>query len=85
MDGIRNFHAAGYIHRDIKPANILLNEDCSVKICDFGLSRYIKDITDPYQEFRDYSKTKAIPISAEESWLYYSKQMSYDTNFKAHN
>lgn len=27
------------MHRDIKPANILVNEDCSIKICDFGLAR----------------------------------------------
>ena len=27
------------IHRDLKPANILVNEDCSVKLCDYGLAR----------------------------------------------
>lgn len=32
-------HTAGIMHRDIKPANILINQDCSVKLCDFGLSR----------------------------------------------
>lgn len=31
-------HSGKIIHWDLKPANILLNDDCSVKICDFGLS-----------------------------------------------
>lgn len=37
--GVKYMHSAKVIHRDIKPANILINEDCSIKICDFGLSR----------------------------------------------
>ena len=32
-------HSAGIMHRDIKPSNILICNDLSVKICDFGLSR----------------------------------------------
>jgi serine/threonine protein kinase len=27
------------MHRDLKPANILVNSDCTIRICDFGLSR----------------------------------------------
>lgn len=27
------------IHRDLKPGNILINENCDLKICDFGLAR----------------------------------------------
>ena len=27
------------LHRDLKPANVLLNEDCTVKLCDYGLAR----------------------------------------------
>jgi mitogen-activated protein kinase 1/3 len=30
-------HSAGI--RDIKPANILIDSECTVKLCDFGLSR----------------------------------------------
>ena len=32
-------HSAGIMHRDIKPSNILIDEDCHIKICDFGLAR----------------------------------------------
>ena len=42
--GLKYMHSAKVIHRDIKPANILINEDCTVKICDFGLSRSIAGI-----------------------------------------
>lgn len=32
-------HSANVIHRDIKTRNLLINADCNIKICDFGLSR----------------------------------------------
>jgi len=41
--GLSYLHSAGIYHRDLKPANCLVNQDCSVKICDFGLSRAIGD------------------------------------------
>jgi len=39
--GLKYIHSAGVYHRDLKPANCLVNQDCSVKICDFGLSRAV--------------------------------------------
>ncbi|KAF4648343.1 hypothetical protein FOZ61_002844, partial [Perkinsus olseni] len=39
--GIKFLHSAGVYHRDLKPANCLVDQDCSVKICDFGLSRAV--------------------------------------------
>ena len=42
--GLKYLHSAEILHRDLKPANILLNEDCTVKICDFGLARSIEGI-----------------------------------------
>ena len=36
-------HKAGFIHRDIKPRNLLLQEDSSIKVLDFGLSKSTVD------------------------------------------
>lgn len=44
LAGIKYLHSAGVVHRDLKPANLLVDLDsCTVKICDFGLSRIIHD------------------------------------------
>ena len=32
-------HSAGILHRDLKPRNLLVNSNCDLKICDFGLAR----------------------------------------------
>jgi len=44
--GVRYIHSAGVLHRDMKPANCLVNENCDIKICDFGLARAIGGETD---------------------------------------
>ena len=35
--------SSNVIHRDLKPENILINEDCQIKLCDFGMARSLPE------------------------------------------
>ncbi|KAL0390158.1 UNVERIFIED_CONTAM: Mitogen-activated protein kinaseNTF6 [Sesamum calycinum] len=39
LRGLKYIHSAEVLHRDLKPSNLLLNANCDLKICDFGLAR----------------------------------------------
>lgn len=41
LRGLKYIHSANVIHRDLKPSNLLVNSNCDLKICDFGLARGI--------------------------------------------
>jgi mitogen-activated protein kinase 15 len=38
---LKYLHTGYIIHRDLKPSNILVNSNCTIKLCDFGLVRSI--------------------------------------------
>ena len=40
---LKFIHSANVMHRDLKPANILVNNNCEVKLCDFGLARTLPE------------------------------------------
>lgn len=66
---VKYLHSANVIHRDLKPANVLVNEDCSVKICDFGLARSISGVESSNifisgRKFKDADNTE---VKAEEA------------------
>lgn len=41
--GLKYIHSANVLHRDLKPNNILVNRECDLVICDFGLARETPD------------------------------------------
>lgn len=54
LKSLEFLHESGVLHRDIKPANILINENCEIKLCDFGLARKIKEF--------DFSNEELSPL-----------------------
>ena len=39
LKALKFLHSAKVLHRDLKPSNILVNSNCCLAICDFGLAR----------------------------------------------
>ena len=39
LRALKYIHSANVLHRDLKPSNLLVNANCDLKICDFGLAR----------------------------------------------
>ena len=57
--GMKYVHSASVIHRDLKPGNLLVNSDCELKICDFGLSRgYDSSPQDGATQMTEYVATR---------------------------
>ena len=80
--GMQYIHSANVLHRDLKPANILLNEDCEVKICDFGLARSIQEdrkdasLMDEDEPMAEVAETAPAPTTKKPGKLVKSKAAS---------
>jgi serine/threonine protein kinase len=60
LRGLKYIHSASVIHRDLKPSNLLVNSNCDLKICDFGLARGVKsrDEQEGNAELTEYVVTR---------------------------
>ena len=58
------------IHHDLKPENILINENCDLKICNFGLTRVHEPQMTGYCSIRSYQAPEIMS-----SWQGYSEQV----------
>ncbi|XP_059793220.1 mitogen-activated protein kinase 12 isoform X2 [Balaenoptera ricei] len=68
LKGLKYIHAAGIIHRDLKPGNLAVNEDCELKILDFGLARQADSEMTGYVVTRWYRAPEVIL-----NWMHYTQ------------
>mmetsp|Transcript_28292 Transcript_28292/g.60282 ORF Transcript_28292/g.60282 Transcript_28292/m.60282 type:complete len:463 (-) Transcript_28292:246-1634(-) len=58
LRGLVYLHSASVVHRDLKPSNLLVNKNCDLKICDFGLARVLHDKEEDALGRTDYVVTR---------------------------
>uniref|UniRef100_A0A9J8A924 mitogen-activated protein kinase n=2 Tax=Cyprinus carpio TaxID=7962 RepID=A0A9J8A924_CYPCA len=68
LRGLKYIHSSGIIHRDLKPGNLAVNQDCELKILDFGLARQADSEMTGYVVTRWYRAPEVIL-----NWMHYSQ------------
>ncbi|XP_015505982.1 mitogen-activated protein kinase 13 isoform X3 [Parus major] len=68
LKGLKYIHSAGIVHRDLKPSNLAVNEDCQLKILDFGLARQADAEMTGYVVTRWYRAPEVIL-----NWMHYNQ------------
>nr|CDS24011.1 mitogen activated protein kinase 11 [Echinococcus granulosus] len=67
LRALKYMHGASIIHRDLKPKNIAVDEDCNLRILDFGLARPVNENMSSYVVTRWYRAPELIA-----NWINYN-------------
>nr|CAC85497.1 p38ge [Suberites domuncula] len=70
LRGLKYVHSAAIVHRDLKPSNIAVNEDCELRILDFGLARATDEEMTGYVATR-YWRAPEIMLN----WMHYGMKV----------
>lgn len=57
VKAVKFMHAAKVVHRDLKPSNILVDSECHLVLCDFGLARGLTESSLSHKIFDNYEET----------------------------
>ncbi|XP_058844801.1 mitogen-activated protein kinase 14-like isoform X2 [Acipenser ruthenus] len=68
LQGLKYIHSAGIVHRDLKPSNLAVNQNCELKILDFGLARHAESEMTGYVVTRWYRAPEIIL-----NWMHYTQ------------
>lgn len=60
LKATKYLHSGNVIHRDLKPSNVLLDSECFVKLCDFGLSRSLAQVEKIEESGQDPALTEYV-------------------------